>query len=156
MENQNGGSTVVSSDDFASPPALLFASLAACIGNGAAGDWTSRGCVCVCSATPEGKCFWRVLQKLPMCPALIQFNARTTWREARGESTEAQRRIIHTVVNRAAKPGYWGTDAVVSVSLKLFQFSCFCHASAGFHACPCGDPYDRSVTIGTWLSVVPN
>jgi hypothetical protein len=46
-----------------------------------------------------------------------------TWREARGESKEAQRGIFRTVVNREAKYGWWDTDAVVSVSLKL-RFSC--------------------------------
>jgi hypothetical protein len=64
---------------------------------------------------------------------LIQFgartNARTTWREAREESTEAQQRIAHTVVNRAAKFGWWDTDAVVSVSLRLLQFSCLNHGA---------------------------
>ena len=98
---------------------------------------------------------WRVLQKLPIRLRAHPVWARTTWREAREESTEAQQRIAHNVVNRAAKFGWRDTDAVVSVSLKL-QFSCFCHASAGFHACRCGDTYDRSVTIGTWRSVVPN
>ena len=56
--------------------------------------------------------------------ALIQFGARTTWRECREESTGAPRGIFHTVVNRAAKAGWWGTD-VVSVILKPFQFSSF-------------------------------
>jgi len=54
--------------------------------------------------------------------------ALATWREARAESTEAQRGILHTVVNRVAKAGWWGTDGV-SVSLKLFQVSCFNHGA---------------------------
>ena len=51
-----------------------------------------------------------------------------TWREGRGESTETQRGIFRTVVYRAAKSGWWGTDAG-SVSLKAFQFSCFNHGA---------------------------
>jgi hypothetical protein len=71
--------------------------------------------------TYKEKCFGGP-QKFPIRPRAHPVWARTTWREARAESTEAQRGIIHTVVNRAAKAGWWGTD-VVSVSLKLFQFS---------------------------------
>ena len=51
-----------------------------------------------------------------------------TWRGARGESTETRRGIFRTVVYRAAKSGWWGTDAG-SVSLKAFQFSCFNHGA---------------------------
>jgi len=47
----------------------------------------------------------------------------TTLREAHGESKEAQRGIFRTVLNREAKYGWWDTDAVVNVSLKL-RFSC--------------------------------
>ena len=68
------------------------------------------------------KMLWRALQSLPIRSRAHPVWARTTWREARGESTEAQRGIIRTVVNRAAKAGWWGTD-VASVILKFFQFS---------------------------------
>jgi len=71
---------------------------------------------------------WRVLQKVPIRRRAQAVWARTTWREGRGESTEAQRGIFHTVVNRAAKAGWWGND-VVSVSLTPFQFSCFNHGA---------------------------
>ena len=73
--------------------------------------------------TPR-KMLWRALQKFPIRPRAHPVWARTTWREVRGESTEAPRGIIHTVVNRAAKAGWWDTD-VVSVILKFFQFSSF-------------------------------
>jgi hypothetical protein len=79
--------------------------------------------------TPEGKCFWRALQKLLIRPRAHPVWARTTWPEGRGESTEAQRGIFRTVVNRAAKSGWWDND-VVSVILTPFQFPCFIPADA--------------------------
>jgi hypothetical protein len=51
-----------------------------------------------------------------------------TWREAREESKEAQQEIFRTVLNREAKSWWWDIDAV-SVSLKLFQSSCFNHGA---------------------------
>ena len=87
------------------------------------------------SRRPEGKCFGRALQKLPIRPRAHRVWARTTWHEARGESTEAQRGIIHTVVNRAAKAGWWGTD-VVSVILKFFQSSCLLPEPPQSQSCP--------------------
>ncbi len=46
------------------------------------------------------------------------------WREARGESIQAQRGVIWTILNRAAKPSWWGKD-IVSVILAPSQFSSF-------------------------------
>lgn len=46
------------------------------------------------------------------------------WREARGCSLQAQQGVVWTILNRAAKPGWWGTD-VISVILKPLQFSSF-------------------------------
>ncbi len=46
------------------------------------------------------------------------------WREARGECVDAQRGVIWTVRNRAAKPGWWGKDTV-GVVLQPWQFSSF-------------------------------
>ena len=46
------------------------------------------------------------------------------WREARGETLEAQRGVIWSVLNRAARPGWWGKD-VVSVILMPKQYSSF-------------------------------
>lgn len=48
------------------------------------------------------------------------------WREARGEPTEAQRGVIHVVLNRAAKPSWWGKD-VVSCVICPYQFESFNH-----------------------------
>lgn len=46
------------------------------------------------------------------------------WREARGESVEAQRGVAWVILNRAAKPSWWGKD-IVSVVLAPSQFSSF-------------------------------
>jgi hypothetical protein len=46
------------------------------------------------------------------------------WREARGETTEAQRGVIWTILNRSKRGGWWGSDPV-SVVLHPFQFSSF-------------------------------
>jgi cell wall hydrolase len=46
------------------------------------------------------------------------------WREARGEPLDAQRGVIWTILNRAAKPGWWGRD-IISVILCPYQFSSF-------------------------------
>lgn len=49
--------------------------------------------------------------------------ARVIWGECRGVDLLEARAIAHVVVNRAAKPGWWGQD-VKSVCLKASQFSC--------------------------------
>jgi spore germination cell wall hydrolase CwlJ-like protein len=54
----------------------------------------------------------------------IFLTALCTWREARGESSEAQRGVIWTIANRVEQGGWFGKDAV-SVVLKPFQFSSF-------------------------------
>lgn len=46
------------------------------------------------------------------------------WREARGESIQAQRGVIWVILNRADKPSWWGKD-IVSVVLQPSQFSSF-------------------------------
>lgn len=38
------------------------------------------------------------------------------WREARGEPTPAQKGVIHSILNRVAKPGWWG-NSIASVIL---------------------------------------
>jgi N-acetylmuramoyl-L-alanine amidase len=50
--------------------------------------------------------------------------ALVAWREARGESPEAQLGVMWSVKNRAARPSWWG-NSVVSVVLKPFQYSSF-------------------------------
>jgi N-acetylmuramoyl-L-alanine amidase len=62
---------------------------------------------------------------------LTQSNAYATvltalcaWREARGETLLAQQGVIWVILNRAAKPGWWGKDPI-SVILAPEQFSSF-------------------------------
>lgn len=54
----------------------------------------------------------------------IFLQALCIWREARGESAEAQRGVLWVILNRAASPRWWGVDPI-SVILKPFQFSSF-------------------------------
>jgi N-acetylmuramoyl-L-alanine amidase len=46
------------------------------------------------------------------------------WREARGESPEAQAGVAWSIMNRASKPSWWGHD-VVSCILMPAQYSSF-------------------------------
>lgn len=57
------------------------------------------------------------------------------WREARGESHDAQIAVAHTVLNRVNNPAWWGRD-IVSVLIKAWQYSSLT------------DPNDRQLT--TW------
>ena len=50
--------------------------------------------------------------------------ARTIWGEARGEGAAGMIAVACVILNRAARPGWWGHD-VVSVCLKRRQFSCW-------------------------------
>lgn len=50
--------------------------------------------------------------------------ARTLWGEARGEGESGMEAVACVVLNRAAKPGWWGR-CVASVCLKPWQFSCW-------------------------------
>jgi len=63
------------------------------------------------------------------------FLALTVWREARGETKEVQAGIAHVVLNRVARPSWWGKD-IMSVCFKKWQFSSLT------------DPNDRQLT--TW------
>jgi len=65
----------------------------------------------------------------------ITLLALTIYREARGEPHEAQIAVAHTVKNRIAKPGWWGTD-IISVLTKKWQYSSLT------------DPNDKQLT--TW------
>jgi hypothetical protein len=49
--------------------------------------------------------------------------ARVIWGECRGKLPEEARAIAHVVVNRAAKPGWWGKD-IKGCCLAKAQFSC--------------------------------
>ncbi len=46
------------------------------------------------------------------------------WREARAESEEGWRGVLHVIRNRALKPSWWG-NGWVDVVLKPYQFSSF-------------------------------
>lgn len=48
------------------------------------------------------------------------------WREARGETKEAKLGVAYTLVNRAAKPRWWG-KSIHEVVLKPMQYSSFNH-----------------------------
>jgi len=50
------------------------------------------------------------------------FLALVAWREARGESAAARLGVMFTVLNRVAKPGWWGRD-VMGVIFQRFQYS---------------------------------
>ena len=50
--------------------------------------------------------------------------ARTIWGEARGEGRSGMEAVASVILNRAALPGWWGTD-VKSVCLAPWQFSCW-------------------------------
>lgn len=46
------------------------------------------------------------------------------WSECRGEPRDGKIAVIHTILERAKHPSWWGHD-VRSVILKPWQFSCF-------------------------------
>lgn len=48
--------------------------------------------------------------------------ALTIWREARGEPDEAQAAVAWTVLNRVARPGWWG-KSIAEVCTKKWQYS---------------------------------
>lgn len=60
----------------------------------------------------------------------MQLLALCIWGEARGESVTGQLAIAHVVLNRVARPSWWGHD-VRSVILKEWQFSYFNSRSPG-------------------------
>jgi spore germination cell wall hydrolase CwlJ-like protein len=64
----------------------------------------------------------------------ITFLALTLWREARGESDECIAGVAGVILNRVARPAWWGVD-VMTVCFKKFQFSSLT------------DPRDRQLTL---------
>ncbi|MFN4276124.1 MAG: cell wall hydrolase [Ferrovibrio sp.] len=50
--------------------------------------------------------------------------ARTLWGEARSEGREGMMAVASVILNRAAKPGWWGRS-VADVCLRPWQFSCW-------------------------------
>lgn len=66
--------------------------------------------------------------------------ARTLWGEARGEGELGMHAVANVVINRVAKPRWWGRD-VAAVCLYPFQFSCWDDGDPNL-------PKLRSVTSG--------
>lgn len=54
----------------------------------------------------------------------IDILARTLWGEARGEGRLGMEAVACVILNRVARPGWWGHD-IVSVCQKNRQFSCW-------------------------------
>lgn len=50
--------------------------------------------------------------------------ARTLWGEARGEGRHGMHAVASVILNRAARPGWWGRS-VTEVCLRPRQFSCW-------------------------------
>lgn len=50
--------------------------------------------------------------------------ARTVWGEARGEGRTGMEAVASVIMNRVARPGWWGKD-VTSVCKSKDQFSCW-------------------------------
>lgn len=49
---------------------------------------------------------------------------KTLWGEARGEPYKGLVAVAHVILNRARKPGWWGSS-IETVCLKQWQFSCW-------------------------------
>lgn len=56
--------------------------------------------------------------------AVIDTIARTAWGEARNQGARGMQAVINVILNRAAHPGWWGSDPV-SVCRAPWQFSCW-------------------------------
>lgn len=54
----------------------------------------------------------------------IDILARTIWGEARGEGEQGMHAVANVIMNRVARPGWWG-KCVASVCQKDRQFSCW-------------------------------
>jgi N-acetylmuramoyl-L-alanine amidase len=52
----------------------------------------------------------------------VAFLALVAWREARNQTNEAVAAVCHCIMNRVARPKWWGKD-VMSVVFKKWQFS---------------------------------
>jgi N-acetylmuramoyl-L-alanine amidase len=54
----------------------------------------------------------------------IYLSSLCTWREGRGEPADGWRGILHVILNRSRRPGWWG-QSLASVVLCPKQFSSF-------------------------------
>lgn len=63
----------------------------------------------------------------------LDITALTVWAEARGETVEGQKAVIHVIKNRWQNPGWWSRqrgdgiedDTLAAVCRDKFQFSCW-------------------------------
>lgn len=62
------------------------------------------------------------LQKTLSEMAALVFLALVIWREARGQSSECQTAVAYSILNRVARPSWWG-GSVQSVIFKRLQYS---------------------------------
>lgn len=76
--------------------------------------------------------------------------ARTLWGEARGEGRDGMRGVAAVILNRAARPGWWGRS-IAEVCLKPWQFSCWLESDPNRVKLLAVDGRDRS--YATALSV---
>ena len=51
--------------------------------------------------------------------------ARTVWGEARGEGTEGQKAVIHTVFNRFKSGRWYAGKTIAATCKKPWQYSCW-------------------------------
>jgi N-acetylmuramoyl-L-alanine amidase len=63
------------------------------------------------------------------------------YREARGETTIGKRAVCWVVLNRVAKPGWWG-NSVHSVILRPYQFSSFLPSDPNSNVWPADEDAD--------------
>lgn len=64
------------------------------------------------------------MSNVPALPESVDTLARTLYGEARGCGAAGMRHVASVVVNRAHKPGWWGSD-VIGVCKAPYQFSCW-------------------------------
>lgn len=61
---------------------------------------------------------------IPWINNTVQVLAHTIWAEDRGGGYEGMNAVANAICNRAAHPGWWGTD-IRTVCLHKWQFSCW-------------------------------
>lgn len=78
--------------------------------------------------------------------------ARTLWGEARGEGRAGMRAVASTILNRAARPCWWGRS-VAEVCLKPRQFSCWLDSDPNRAKLLSIDGRDRAFATALSISV---
>lgn len=112
------------------------------------------------------------ITELPADPALraaaygdqaftLDVLARTLWGEARGEGRDGMRAVASTILNRAARPGWWGRS-VAEVCLRPRQFSCWLESDPNRAKLLAVDGRDRhfatalSVAVDALAGILPD